>query len=301
MITAYPKIFAIGTDYIRDIFSEDVEITEKVDGSQFVFAKIEGNIYCRSKGAQLYLENPEKMFGEALSYVQTIQDRLPDGMIFYAEYLKKPKHNTLKYDRVPVNHLILFGVMHVSQKFNTDIRGYAEMLGIEVVPVIYSGKIKDVKELFGMLDRESVLGGQKIEGIVVKNYHRQFLLGGQPMPLMAGKFVSESFKEVHRERWGKEEVGKNRMEVFKESLRTEARWEKAAQRLRDSGELKNAPQDIGNLIKMVQIDIEEEEKEFIKDFLWNEFKNDIKRKSTAGLPEWYKKRLMERSFDDPEA
>ena len=34
MIQAYTKIFAIGTDYIRDIFNEEVEISEKIDGSQ---------------------------------------------------------------------------------------------------------------------------------------------------------------------------------------------------------------------------------------------------------------------------
>jgi len=107
VITAFPKIFAIGTDYIRDIFCEEVEVTEKIDGSQFAFGRVNGELYLRSKGAQLYTENPEKMFAEAIAYVGQIQDRLPEGMIFYAEYLKKPKHNTLKYERVPKNHLML--------------------------------------------------------------------------------------------------------------------------------------------------------------------------------------------------
>lgn len=55
MIKAFPKIFAIGTDYIKDIFSETVEVSEKIDGSQFGFGKINGDVFMRSKGAQLFV------------------------------------------------------------------------------------------------------------------------------------------------------------------------------------------------------------------------------------------------------
>lgn len=297
MITAFPKIFAIGTDYIRDIFSETVEVTEKIDGSQFVFGKVKGELYLRSKGAQLFTENPEKMFAEAITYVEQIQDRLPEGMVFYAEYLKKPKHNTLVYERVPKNHLMLFAAMHISQKFHLNTAEYADMLDIECVPILHWGRIESAAELVALLERESILGGAKIEGVVVKNFERQFLLGGQPMPLMAGKFVSENFKEVHRERWGAEEKGKGRMEVFFDSFRTPARWEKAVQHLQERGELENEPRDIGKLFKEVHTDIEAEEMEAVKTFLWNEFKGELKRKATAGMPEWYKERLMDRSFE----
>lgn len=300
MITAYPKIFALGTDFIRDIFQEPVEITEKIDGSQFAFGRVNGQVWMRSKGAQLYSENPEKMFAQGIAYVQQIQDRLPDGMVFYAEYLKAPKHNTLKYERVPKNNLILFGAMHISQKFHLNTLEYAEMLNIEHVPVIHYGKIESMSELVGILDRESILGGAKIEGVVVKNFERQFLLGGQPMSIMAGKFVSESFKEVHRERWGAEEKGKSRMEVFFESFRTQARWEKAVQHLAERGELGNEPRDIGKLFKEVHQDIEGEEIETVKEFLWKEFSGELKRKATGGMAEWYKSRLAQRSFVDTE-
>ena len=296
MITAFPKIFALGTNYIRDIFAEDVEVTEKIDGSQFVFGKVKGALYLRSKGAQLYTDNPEKMFAEAIAYVEQIQDRLPEGMVFYAEYLKKPKHNTLKYDRIPKNHLMLFGAMHISQKFHLNTAEYAELFEIEHVPVLHFGRVENAAELTGMLDRDSILGGAKVEGVVVKNFERQFLLGGQPMPLMAGKYVSESFKEVHRERWGTEEKAKSRMEVFFDSFRTTARWEKAVQHLRDRGELAGEPKDIGKLFKEVHTDIEAEETEAAKTFLWNEYKNELKRRATAGMPEWYKEQLMEKSF-----
>ena len=50
-ISAFPKIFAIGTDYIKDLFNGPVEITEKIDGSMFVFGKVDGELFMRSKGA----------------------------------------------------------------------------------------------------------------------------------------------------------------------------------------------------------------------------------------------------------
>lgn len=39
---SFPKIFAVGTSYIQDLLNGEVEVTEKVDGSQFVFGKING-------------------------------------------------------------------------------------------------------------------------------------------------------------------------------------------------------------------------------------------------------------------
>lgn len=300
MLHAFPKIFAIGTDYISQIFNEDVEVTEKIDGSQFVFGKFDGELHMRSKGATLYQENPQKMFLYGMDYVESIQDKIPEGLAFYCEYLRSPKHNTLTYGKIPVNHLALFGV-YVEGKFEADHKElcrYGSDFGIDVAPLLYSGKIGSAEELFSLLEKESYLGGVKVEGVVVKNYARPFLLGGQPMPLMAGKYVSEAFKEVHQRTWGKENTGKGKFEIFKTQFNSEARWNKAIQRMEEAGILLNEPKDIGSLIKSVHVDIKEEEEENIKNFLWKEFSGEILRYSTRGLPEWYKKKLAESAFSE---
>lgn len=299
MISPFPKIFAIGTTYILDIFKHEVEVTEKLDGSQLSFGKINDTLYIRSKGAQLFIENPEKMFSEGISYIDSIQNRLPNNYVFYSEYMKKPKHNTLKYNRIPKNHLMLFGIMDIHQQFHNDrLDEFADLFEIDSVPILFRGKINHAGELMSFLERESYLEGCNIEGVVVKNFENKFLLGGQPIPLMAGKLVSEGFKEVHRERWGNEEKTKSRLEVFYDSFRTEARWEKAIQHLRDKGELLEDPKDIGNLIKEIHRDIESEEKENIKEFLYREFIGEIKRKSVANFPYWYKEYLLNKSFGE---
>jgi hypothetical protein len=160
------------------------------------------------------------------------------------------------------------------------------------VPLFYKGKINSPDEILKFLETDSFLGKQRIEGVVVKNYHRQFLIGGRPIPIMTGKYVSEAFKEVRRKNWNMENTGKGKFQVFKEGFKTEARWHKAIQHLKENGELEHSPKDIGKLLKEVQRDITIEEKENIKEFLWREFGNDILRYSVGGFPEWYKKYLL---------
>ncbi|KKK70442.1 hypothetical protein LCGC14_2923930 [marine sediment metagenome] len=205
----------------------------------------------------------------------------------------------LTYERIPKNHLALFAVSNGRDRFNhshIELTGIAKNLDIEVVPLLYKGRVDSPEELLELLEKDSILGGVSVEGIVAKNFDRPFLLGGQPIPLMAGKFVSEKFKEVHREQWGKKFSTKGKWETFLESFKTEARWHKAVQHLKEAGELENAPRDIGKLIKEIQSDISDEEKEDIKEFLWKEFGGQLLRHSTRGFAEWYKEELMKNSF-----
>lgn len=300
MIKAFPKIFAIGQDYIIDLFKDEVEVTEKIDGSQFNFGKVDGILYMRSKGQQIYLEQYQKLFTEAVEYVTSIEKKIPDNTIYYCEYLQKPKHNALTYDRVPKNHLILFGISNPGDKFISkyeELKKYADEIDIETVPLLYRGKVATVERIIELLGTQSILGGSKIEGVVAKNYSLPFLLGGQPIPVMCGKYVSEEFKEVHKIGWNKEHTGRGRFEIFKLSFRTEARWEKAIQHLRDNGELENSPRDIGKLMKEVNLDITKENKQEIMDFLWKEFGKSILGAACRGLPEYYKNKLLENSFE----
>lgn len=294
-LSPFPKIFSLGTNYIRDIFKDPVEVTEKVDGSQFVFGKIGGELQIRSKGAAIYLASPPSMFKAGVDYVATLD--LPEGVVYYCEFLAKPKHNVLTYGRIPKNHLCLFGVMDANGFHGRErVLEEATALDIDPVPLLLSGTVERPEELHGFMQQDSYLGGAKVEGVVVKNYARPFLLGGQPIAVMAGKFVSEAFKEVHRGNWKKENTGRGKWDLFVEGYRTEARWEKAAQHLRDAGKLTNTPKDIGILIAEVKRDISEEEIDEIKNFLWREFGSELLRRAGAGLPEWWKQRLLQESF-----
>lgn len=102
MIPAYGKIHALGHLRIRELLSGLVVVQEKVDGSQFSFAMLEDGLHCWSKGREIFLDAPDKMFAAGVDYVKSIQDLLVPGYIYRAEYLRIPKHNALSYSRIPV-------------------------------------------------------------------------------------------------------------------------------------------------------------------------------------------------------
>lgn len=292
--TAFPKILHLGHKQIKDIFDGEVEITEKVDGSQLGFGKINGELFVRSKGKEQDLDNPDKMFEGAVEFVKTIADKLPDNIALYGEWLNKPKHNVLAYDQTPKNGIALFGVCDpITQEHlgMDEISAWAERLGVDTVPLLFKGET-NAQVVLDMVDKtDSFLGGQKIEGVVVKAYKPWLFMGKIPLTVMSGKYVSEAFKEVHAKDWKKEHTGKGKLEVLISQYRSKARWNKAIQHLRDNGELENSPKDIGAIIKEVRVDVTAEEMENIKDQLWEIYKDDILRHTTSGLPEWYKKKL----------
>lgn len=297
MLKAFPKIHALGTRHAQTIFDGPVEVTEKIDGSQFVFGKVDGEILFRSKGAQIFVDDPQKMFEAGVEQVLGMD--LPEDVVFYGEYLSKPKHNTLAYESIPEGHIALFGMSNPRGDTFSDKREplveMARRLNIDPIPLVHEG-LCSADLVMKMLERESYLGGPHVEGVVVKAY-KDYVLAGQIVPVMAAKYVSEAFKEVHRKSWSKTQTKAGKWDGFKESFRTEARWQKAVQHLAEAGLLENDPRDIGRLITEIKRDITEEEQENIRDFLWREFGEELLRKSTAGFPEWYKERLA-RSLDE---
>lgn len=294
-IHGFPKIFTIGQRYILDIFDGDVEVTEKIDGSQFNFGKVDGGIFMRSKNVMIYPGN-EGMFKLAASHIKNIANMLPNNTIYHCEYLMKKKHNVLSYGRIPPYNLICFGVSHLDGTYRSDYKFLANALGLMSVPVLFNGRVENMEQLKTLLDKESVLGECKIEGVVVKNYNKSIMVGGRVYDIACGKFVSEEFKEVHQKDWKKNKTGKGQWETYMEGFRTEVRWNKAIQKRKEDGLLDESPRDIGELIKAIQVDITDEQKEDIKNVLWNLFKGQLLRKSIAGFPEYYKEWLAKRSF-----
>lgn len=302
--SAFPKIWALGKSEIQNIFKGEVEITEKVDGSQFVFGRDKGGeIVFRSKGKEHYFEQYDKMFAEAVETIKQLRlDNMKwfvPGTYIYTEYLRKPKHNVVAYDRIPQCHLIVFGVRQGGNFISQykDIQKFALALGLETVPLLYKGEIDTASghDFFKKLieTSQSILGGHYgIEGVVVKNYWQHTSIGDPT--ICCGKYVRESFKERLQKEW---KTGKDELREFIESFHTEARWRKAVQHLQEKGELENDPRDIGKLMKEINIDIVVEEKEEIKNFLYGHFIKVIKRRATAGAAEWYKSELLKKAFE----
>ena len=301
---SYPSVFALGHRYLKDLFLDDVLCEEKIDGSQFSFGKFldsEGKeiVKCRSKGCQLNYEYPEKMFSLAVDTVKELQSLLKTGWTYRCEYLVKPKHNSLAYDRIPNKHLILFDINTAEETYLSyeEKKQEAERIGLEIVPILYQGKIEDANFVLSFLERQSILGGQKIEGVVIKNYNRF----GQDKKALMGKYVSEACKEVHNTEWkANNKTSRDIIDNLILKYKTQARWNKAVQHLKEKGLLTDSPKDIGLLIKEAREDIEKECTEDIKNELYNWAISNVLRGCVGGLPEWYKEQLLKSQFEPKE-
>jgi hypothetical protein len=290
----YPKIYSLGHGVIQDIFLDPVIIEEKVDGSQFSFGVFDGELKARSKGQQLIIEAPEKMFTRAIEVIQELKPLLKDGYTYRGEYLNKPKHNALAYDRAPKNNIIIFDISPAQEVYlpYADKKAEAERIGLETVPIVFEGMVTDYNMFKALMETVSVLGGQKVEGVVVKNYKR-FANDGK---VFLGKYVSEAFKEVHGKNWKETNPSSGEFHLMlAEQYKTPARWNKAVQHLKEAGKLTGTPSDIGPLLKEVQADIEAECADEIKQKLFEHFFPTVKRVAIRGLPEWYKDELAKTS------
>lgn len=296
-IPSYSSIFALGHRALgTDFLSGPVVVEEKLDGSQLsAMVDADGELVMRSKGADIIIDNPPAMFKAGVDAFLELATEMVPGWVYRGEYLQKPKHNTLAYARVPAKHVIIFDIDRGGQDYldPDEKRTEAGRLGLEVVPTFFEGRVESLDALKALLERESCLGGAKPEGFVLKRYDA---FGEDKKTLMA-KYVTEAFKEVHGGEWRKANPKSGDIiQSIIESFKTEARWQKAVQHLRERGVLTDSPKDIGALMREVAEDVSKEAQTDIRDTLFKYAWPHIHRGITAGVPQWYKDQLARRAF-----
>ena len=287
----YPKIYNFDHPALDKFYGRRLMIQEKVDGSQFSFGVFDGELKVRSKGREFNIYAPDNLFAAACDHVSLIQNRLVPGWTYRAEVLCRPKHNTLKYGRVAKGNLVLFDVSTQKHRWLSyqEVKDQAQYLEIDVVPVL--GYVDNLPDFASYLDTDSFLGGCKIEGVVMKPVEPIYGVDGYTL---LGKFVSPAFREKHSRNPQYDQKNKTSFtEALIEKYRTEARWNKAIQHLRDDGKLTYTEKDIGALLAELHRDFDQECKEEILMVLWRRYSKDIKRGLSRGFPEYYKKKLLQ--------
>lgn len=300
----YPKVHALGKKGIEKLFDGEVEVTEKLDGSQFrVHVTEDGEVICGTRKTEGEVMD-KKSFQKAIDYVENnIMNRnlATYPITLYFEFLGRRKQNVLEYDRVPKNHLYLFGAMagEEPQPLGTEsLMILANILGVEPPNVLYKGEIKELSELDKIMDVESCLGGVKAEGVVIKNYGRTFpmdLLSTSKwigFPLM-GKTIREDFKEAHVKEWKKEKPIYDRVI---DTYVTQERLGKVLQKLRDEGKLEGEKKDLKYIIPEFEQDLKDEEKDDIDKALLEEAWKIIERKMKSKVVNYYIRRLERKQF-----
>jgi hypothetical protein len=290
-VISIPKIYTVGTRFNYEVLQGAVVIEEKYDGSQFTFMLQGGQLFCRSKSTQINLEDPG-MFAPAVEAAKQRVPLMEEGHLFCCEFLARERHNVLKYGRPPQGFLVLYDVRCPDgQWLSPSQKGMAAFaMCIEPVRVLHIGEFTGC--LDNLLGQESSLGGAKMEGIVIKNYAKSHPdREGWPM---TAKLVAAEFKEKQSSghpvnpKAGPGEF----IQSLINSLRTEPRWIKAINHLRESGQLKNEPQDIGPLVREIQSDIKAEESDWIKQQLFDQFWSEISKGAIQGFALWYKNHVL---------
>lgn len=282
MFEPYPKIVQVGRKDFTYSGSCDVDIEEKVDGSQISFGIAEGKLVVYSKGSRVNIDAPG-MFSNGVSFIKTIAPILPDNIVVRGEYLQRPRHNVLVYDRVPKGHVVVFDVMNSDGSYMTHEgkKAFASLLGLETIPLLHTGPYKPAM-FAGMLETLSFLGGQKIEGIVVKPHDRGVI----------GKYVAPAFKELMTGKRFKSLPPRDAIiATLTAELAADARWQKAVIHLRERGELTGSDRDIGPLMKEAGKDMHDECATYVRDRLFAWAWPQISKAALRALPEWYQKSL----------
>lgn len=296
-IASFPKIWHLGSPEAENVFKGEVEVTEKIDGSQFSFGRtMAGDFVMRSKGVQIFPGSEPKMFKATVEFALSVAAKIMPGTFIYGESVTAPRHNTLTYGRVPLGSFMIFGVKanDTWESRHLALVALAADLGCEAVPLLHQGTVDSLEKLNELLALDSVLGGEKIEGVVIKNFS-QLAASAYSRECFA-KLVREGFKERNAVNFPKK---KDTMSDFIEQFRSESRWNKVIQHMREDGQLEGSPRDIGKLIVAVQEDLIREEEQFIRKALFDMFRKQIAGTAIKGLPEYYKNKLAESAFKVP--
>jgi len=292
----YPKVPHLTLEH-EEMKPEDIiVIQEKVDGSQFRVWFEEDGIHF---GSKVVNDTDDKMFHIAIESAKKIFEGKEEEFkwhTFFFEYVKKPKHNTLVYDSVPKNNLVLWDV-HNGKEF-LSLAGFKE-LECDLIPqlAVMNWKDLDMEKINSLLKSVSYLGGHVIEGIVVKRHFPMVLnkFSNCYEPIVM-KYVREDFKEKNKLEWKDKKKGP--VAELVETYRNVNRFKKAIQHLDERGELTNSVKDIGNIMKEVANDIEAEEKEEIKEVLYKTYRKDILKGIVRPIPSWYKELLTKGETDE---
>jgi hypothetical protein len=255
-IPAYPKIYNHYTPEGKQVLASGGKfmVQEKIDGSQFSFGLVDGEVVCRSKG--VVLDRNGGQFSKAVEHVHSIKQNLVPGRIYRGEYLRSKKHNVITYACEPHGNIVLFDVQLPVTDYDTgvttykwvrddySIEGIAWALDVDFAPyIIVDAKDAwktewDASTYFKELAQNWMprLGG-KVEGFVIKPVEPVTDKYGRTLFC---KYVTDEFREVHSD--GKAKSPHKEYPTIAElahnigaDMCTEARFAKTVQAMRDLG------------------------------------------------------------------
>lgn len=266
-----------------------VRVDEKIDGSQIQFGVFNGELRIESKSREQHVDNPDKMFKPGVDAIVERASVLRCNYTYIGEYLMKPHHNVLTYDRVPMGNIVVFDIVHPNGQtlppgeleYEVE-RSSFELIQFEMMDALDAIRIGQTTPSYF----KSQLGGPS-EGIVVKTL-------GKLDERIVAKFVSDQFKEVKGDRTSRNiaNPGKNVAVTMANKYCPSARFLKAVQRMKEDGLWTGSMRDIPKLRELVARDLSEECGEQIKAELYELYRKEIQKAALQPVAAWYEQYLF---------
>lgn len=142
-----------GIKFIEKLFSNDVYITEKIDGARFAFKKEDGELVYYKRDAKTPMSIVDrtvmKYYESAVEHIESLNlSSIPEGLTFGFEYFTNKQPGAIVYDKVPKNGLILTDISNNGSAItNIDtLVSYSKKLKVSPPPIIYNGKMNSTQK-----------------------------------------------------------------------------------------------------------------------------------------------------------
>lgn len=144
---------------IEKLLGENIEITEKLDGSRFLVQALEGGTLAFYKRKDMSISKIDrtlsKYYEKAIMHFENFGQekiaQLPEGWRFGMEYFPNLHPVTIIYDKLPLNSLVLTDIKVKDPRDKTidvitdkaTLHKWASILEVEKPPIIFEGKLTE--------------------------------------------------------------------------------------------------------------------------------------------------------------
>jgi len=146
-----------GLQFVHKLLDDFVIISEKLNATRFAFEKLpNGELeFYRKDGKITAIERSlNQLFETPINYISNLPketlDKIPTGYRYGFRYFNSNEPIKIKYDRVPLNNLVLTDIKNSkTNKLVDDINilnGMSDLLLVEKPPIIWYGKLDDAQK-----------------------------------------------------------------------------------------------------------------------------------------------------------
>jgi len=146
-----------GLQFVHKLFDGFVIISEKLNATRFAFEKSkDGELtFYRKDGKITAIERTlNQLFEEPINYISNLPKEvlaeIPTGYRFGFRYFHSTTPINIKYDRLPLNGLVLTDMRRVDDSKIVDdmtiLNALSDLMMVEKPPIIWYGKLDDVQK-----------------------------------------------------------------------------------------------------------------------------------------------------------